>query len=53
MHSVYLCTVILQYFVLLNLIFVNRYDYVEVFDGNSAEGKLLGRYCGNEVRHLG
>ena len=30
----------------------DRYDYVEVYDGNNAEGKLLGRYCGNEVRHL-
>jgi len=28
----------------------NRYDYVEVFDGNSAESKLLGRHCGSEVR---
>jgi len=31
---------------------VYRYDYVEVYDGNNAEGKLLGRYCGNEVRQL-
>jgi len=30
----------------------SRYDYVEVFDGNSADSKLLGRHCGNEVRSL-
>ena len=34
------------------MISVNRYDYVEVFDGNSAEGKLLGRFCGNQVTVL-
>ncbi|XP_028390645.1 tolloid-like protein 1 [Dendronephthya gigantea] len=26
-----------------------RYDYLDVYDGNSAQGTKLGRYCGNKL----
>ena len=26
-----------------------NYDYVEVYDGLSTSGQLIGRYCGNVV----
>jgi len=29
-----------------------RYDYVELFDGKSAESKRLGQYCGNQVPEI-